>query len=127
VEEPALGRVMTQLHSTPGVVKVDFDLPDTSKKSRSNGAAEPHEKKARKTRFVDPTGATGTDIVMKVLSKAKKPVRQHEMGRAFEATGRSPTSYVSVVHTLQKEGVVVNKGDGYVLTKKGRDRARYVK
>jgi Mn-dependent DtxR family transcriptional regulator len=46
---------------------------------------------------------------------------------AFAATGRAPSSYGSVVHGLQKEGIVQNKGDGYTLTKKGRDRARYVK
>jgi hypothetical protein len=128
VEEHALGRVMAVLHKTPGVVRVDLELGDapSAKSAKSNGA-EPHEKKARKTRFVDPTGATGRDIVMKVLAKAKAPVTKGGFEQAFVESGRAGSSYGSVVYGLQNEGVVQNKGDGYSLTKKGRDRARYVK
>jgi hypothetical protein len=125
VEEAALGRVMRLLHQTPGVARVDFDLGDAPT-AKSNGAA-PHKEKTRKRRFVDPTGATGADIAMKALAKAKEPLRQKELGAIFVASGRSAASYGSVLHALAKEGVATNKGDGYVLTKKGRDRARYVK
>jgi hypothetical protein len=128
VEEHALGRVMAVLHRTPGVVRVDLELGDapSAKSAKSNGA-EPHEKKARKTRFVDPTGATGTDIAIRTLAKAKGPLRASALRSAFEASGRAGVSCNSILHTLKKDGVVQNKGDGFLLTKKGRDRARYVK
>jgi hypothetical protein len=124
IEEVALGRVMRLLHSTPGVAKVDFDLGDAP--AVKNGEAH-GEKKVRKTRFVDPTGATGTDLIMKTLMKAKEPLRQGDFNNAFIAVGRKPASSASILFLLKKEGVVQNKGDGYTLTKKGRDRARYVK
>jgi hypothetical protein len=123
IEEVALGRVMRLLHSTPGVAKVDFDLGDAPT-AKVNGEAR-DEKKVRKTRFVDPTGATGTDLIMKTLMKAKEPLRQADFNNAFAAAGRKPSSSASILFLLKKEGVVQNKG--YTLTKKGRDRARYVK
>lgn len=126
VEEVAVGHVLSTLKRTEGVVQFDL-IMDTKRPEKTNGHAKDAKKDGRKTRFVDPTGARGSDIVLRALVKSKTPLRQPDFTKAFEASGRKASSASSVLHVMSQEGLILNDGMGYRLTKKGRDKARYAK
>jgi len=115
VEEIALGRVMRLLHNTPGVAKLHFDLGDT-KQRKTNGHRKP------KGSFEE----SGADLLIRVLNKSG-PMSKGQMHEAFEKAGRSGKSADSVTHGLKSQGLIQNTGNGYVLTKKMRDRLRHRK
>lgn len=118
VEEVALGRIMRLLNQTPGVAKFDLELAH-----KANGHAKPaHASKGvpRKTYEV-----TGRDFMAKIFAKTKRPLKLADLRNAFDKDGRSPKSIASVVHRLKNEGLVeARNGEGYMATKKLRDRAR---
>ena len=116
VEEVALGRVMRLLHNTPGVAKFDLDLG----KSKANGA-DPSKGEPRNR-------MTGREFMIKLFSKAKRPLRSNDLKSAFGKSGRSPRSISSVIHYLKNERMVETKnGEGYVATQLLKQRARKAK
>lgn len=138
VEEVALGHVMRVLHNTPGVARCNLMLGDTAyakKAGLTNGHANGHgsnslnggkpHKNAGKPRKV--FEVPGRDFLIKALAKSKGPVPQSKIKTVFEKDGRSPDSASSLLHLAKQAGTIENvAGEGYRLTKKGRDRARYV-
>lgn len=122
-EEVALGHVMNTLHRTPGVVKVDLLLGDTPTAKRAAGSMNGHElKKPRKPRYEGET--SGADRLIQLLKKG--PSNTTALKKAFEKDGRSPDSVSSLIYAAKNDGILQTGEDGYTLTKKGRDRARYV-
>lgn len=127
VEEVALGKVMRTLHNTPGVAKVDLLLGDTKSAANGNGHLNGHangEDKPKKKRFVAEDGTTGADRLIQLLKK--KPHKVTGIKAAFEKEGRAPDSASSLIHLAKQNGLIESKPDGYHLTKRGRDKARYV-
>jgi hypothetical protein len=122
VEELAVGRVMRVLNSLDGVAKLHLDL-DRDKAVKPNGAGEPRG--PYKTRKQPVTLAeTGDETVIKALF-AKSPLTVPQLRDLFVAQGRSPKSISSVLHKLKQDGEVLISDDGYMLTKKARDRMRH--
>jgi transposase len=121
VEEVAVGHVMRQLHNMKGVAKLNLEMGGA--KSKPNGSGKPHAAGGKPRKLF---GEPGKDLVLKLLQKGK-PLRTSEISKIFEAEGRSPHSANSLMHVLKNEGMVENKGDGFVLTKKMKDRLRHRK
>lgn len=129
VEEIALGPVMARLQGIPGILSVDM-VPRTSK-SAANGHAnghdngedkKPHANAGKKRPVFEITGA---DFLIKTLMKG--PINGPKLKDVFKKAGRSPDSASSLVYNATQNGLVNNPGGtGYRLTKKGRDKARYV-
>jgi hypothetical protein len=119
VEEVAVGRVMRLLHNLEGVAKLDLDMGDT--KPKPNGSGKPHAGVGVPKKVF---GITGRDFLIKLLAKGK-PQQASALRQAFEDDGRSPNSVHSIIFTYKGEGLVENTGDGYVLTKKMKDRLRH--
>lgn len=133
VEEIALGPVMARLQGIPGILSVDM-VPRASKgatNGHANGHAnghdngedkKPHANSGKKRPVFEITGA---DFLIKTLMKG--PINGPKLKAAFEKAGRSPDSASSLVYNATQNGLVNNPGGtGYRLTKKGRDKARYV-
>jgi uncharacterized protein YpbB len=57
----------------------------------------------------------------------KPPMSVPQLRDLFVAQGRSGKSISSVLHKLKKQGDVQIGDDGYMLTKKARDRMRHRK
>jgi hypothetical protein len=121
VEEIAVGRVMRQLHHMEGVAKLNLDMGDT--KPKPNGSKKPHTNLGRTKKVFE---ITGRDFFLKVLQKGK-PLTTAAMRQAFADDGRSPQSANSITHTLKQEGLIQATEDGYILTKKMKDRLRHRK
>jgi len=122
VEEVALGHVMNMLHRTPGVARCDLLLGDASKSAPAKSAPNGAHKPGRKPPFVGEEVAA--DLLLRLLKK--KPMRSTDIAKAFENAGRSGKSISYVLHMVRKDGLIQGGENGYSLTKKGRDRARYV-
>lgn len=119
VEELAVGRVMRQLHNMPGVAKVSLDMGAPKKPNGdARGLRGPY--KPRKT-----FETSGTDEVAKLLYK--KQMSTPQLSEAFAAMGRSPASTSSILHELKNDQLIKRSedGEGWVLTKKMRDRMRH--
>jgi hypothetical protein len=132
IEEIALGSVVRILHNTPGIAKVDLLLGDTKQaadhaknEKKANGHANGEDKPRRKRVVKD---ISGIDFIVKTLAKHKGAMKQPAIKDAFDKDGRAPGSAPAVIHNAKKEGLVQNvaRGEGYQLTKRGRDKARYV-
>lgn len=133
VEEVALGPVIRLLGRTPGVAKFDV-LPEETSYAKhakhangaatghANGAANGEAEKPRKPRYQGDT--SGADRIIQLLRK--KPMKSSALSDAFEKEGRSGGSAASLLFHAKKEGLIESKEDGYHLTKRGRDKARYV-
>lgn len=92
VEELAVGKVMRQLHNTPGVAKINLDMGAP----KLNGAGAPRG--PYKTRKQSVTSdETGQDLVGKTLL-GKPPMRRKQLMDAFAAQGRSRSSINSVLY-----------------------------
>jgi len=134
IEEVALGHVMNLLHRTPGVARVDLlmgDTPHAKAHAKANGHAngelngedkKPHANTGKKRPHFDVTGA---DFLIGMLAK-KHPLDTPAIKKAFEKAGRQPGSTASLLYTGKKDGILQVGEGGYSLTKKGRDKARYV-
>jgi hypothetical protein len=118
VEEIAVGRVMSLLHHTAGVAKLDLDMGD-AKPKKPNGA-HPATRKPKKSYEIP-----NKDFLIGVLAKAKGPISAGQLKEAFTEDGRGAASINSLVWQFKKDGLVDNKGDGYFLTKKMKDRLRH--
>ena len=134
VEESQLGPVMNLLHRTPGVAKLDLVLGDTPHaKAQANGHANGHshteKEKPKLKRFR--SEVSGQDAVIKLLKGG--PRSSMQLKKAFVKEGRKEASVQNVVFLLKQDGVIENanaegaRGAGFRLTKKGRDKLRYVK
>jgi 4-hydroxyphenylpyruvate dioxygenase-like putative hemolysin len=125
VEQVRVGYVLNWLHHAPGVVKVDIDLGDTKTAkahAKANGQANTKEDR-RKTPFR--SEVTGADFLIGILKKGK--MQRAKISEHFEKTGRSGNSANSLLHDAKTNGLLELHEDGfYSLTKKGRDRARYI-
>jgi len=127
IEEVALGHVINTLDRTPGVAKFDllFDQkPVTNGHDKFANAPNGGEKKPRKLPVRKEI--TGEKFIIKSLAKQKGPVKTSFVRDAFQKDGRQPDSSASALHLCKKAGFVQHNENGYVLTKKGRDRARYI-
>lgn len=135
IEEIALGRVMRILNNTPGVAKVDLLMDSKSGSPNGDKSASAHtnsanganghangEEKPRKPRFQGEV--SGADRLIQLLKR--KPMKNSILAKEFEKEGRAPGSVASLLHLAKKGGLVESKEDGYHLTKRGRDKARYV-
>jgi hypothetical protein len=118
VEEIAVGRVMSLLHHTAGVAKLDLDMGDA--KPKPNGKAPTYTGKPKKTYEIQ-----NKDFLIGVLAKAKGPISAKQLKEAFTEDGRGPASVNSLVWLLKNEGLLGNTGDGWFLTKKMKDRLRH--
>jgi len=117
VEEVALGRVMRILHHTEGVAKIDLQMEEPAprpKLKKPNGHA-PHAVR-------DKFEIKGTDFVIEMLDKANGPIRHNAIRQAFVNKGRAPGSANYCLYGLAQEGLVQSTKEGYVLTKKMKDR-----
>jgi hypothetical protein len=122
VEEIAVGRVMSLLHHTAGVAKLDLDMGDA--KPKLNGSGKPHPATGRPKKVFE---IPNRDFLIERLSKAKGSVSASQLKEAFTEDGRGPASVNSLVWMLKNEGLLENKGDGWSLTKKMKDRLRHRK
>ena len=118
VEAHALGPVMNILQRTDGVLRFDPLLdrkppPVTKKNGAANG-------KARYT-----GDDTAEQLIIKSLAK-KSPIKSTAFPDIFVKAGRAPTSPTYALHAAKKAGLIQIGPDGYTLTKRGRDKARYV-
>lgn len=129
VEEIYVGPVMRAIKKLDGVVGV-LDM-DTQKKSgeeaapRTNGAGQPRGPYNTRKQPVT-LEETGDEAVIKALF-GKPPMSVPQLRDLFVAQGRSGKSISSVLHKLKKQGDVQIGDDGYMLTKKARDRMRHRK
>ncbi|HEX8836759.1 MAG TPA: hypothetical protein VF748_07475 [Candidatus Acidoferrum sp.] len=122
VEEVAVGHLMRVLHHTPGVAKVHYDLEHSGgTSSKQNGVAHPNKGRPRKE-----FGVTGHEFVLAVLMKAGKPLHIAELAKAFEDSGRAPTSANSAIHITNMKKLTKSTPAGYMLTKTGRQHMRRV-
>jgi hypothetical protein len=119
VEEIAVGRVMSLLHHTAGVAKLDLDMGDA--KPKPNGSHKPTGKPKKAYEIPN------KDFLFEVLGKAKSPISAGQLKKAFTEDGRGPASVNSLVWLLKNEGLLGNTGDGWFLTKKMKDRLRHRK
>jgi|SRR5215467_15109720 len=119
IEEIAFGRVMRLLHHTEGVAKIDWDMGDAFP-AKANGAERaPHKRGAY--------GMTGKDFIVQALVRANKPVRGTDFKRLFEKDGRPGSSIASPINELRERGLISSTPEGYVLTRKMKDRLRHRK
>jgi hypothetical protein len=119
VEDIAVGRVMRLLHKTPGVVKFHLDMDRAGGKVASNGDARAHSPNRKPySRFAIP----GDQAILDLLYR--RPMLSTELAAAFGEQGRSPKSISSCLHKLKTDGLIISNDDGYVLSKKARDRLR---
>lgn len=132
IEEVALGKVLRTLNGMPGVVALHMDFTGKTKPNGGAAAANGHD--GDRPRRGRPPGQprkvfpiTGIDEMLGLFKKKKKLSAQG-MRDAFAAAGRSPGSTASILHGLLTTGVLARSGIGeYALTKKGRDKVRYLK
>jgi hypothetical protein len=119
VEEVAVGRVMRLLHNTEGVAKIDMSMGDA--KPKTNGSGKPHGSAGKtQNRYEMPN----KDFLIKLLEKGT-PLSMGHLQKAFKENGRSEKSVNSLAHLIKHEGLIENKGEGYVLSKKMKDRLRH--
>lgn len=122
VEEVAVGRVMRLLNKTPGVAKFHLDL-DREQKQFTNGEARAHSPDRKPyARFDVP----GEDVVLEALQK-KSPLIGRELGEIFANQGRSSKSISSCLYKLRTSDMIKSTPEGFILTKKARDRMRHRK
>src|SRR3954468_10732130 len=131
IEEVALGNVLRKLNGMPGVVNIHMDF----KGVKPNGHAKTNGAGLHGTRRGRPPGTgrvfttTGREDILEMLASA--PGKQMELGAMkdrFAQKGRSPGSINSLMHVLQKDGMITRKGDGiWSLSKKGVDQAKRAK
>ena len=121
VEEAALGHVMNLLHRTPGVLRFDPLLDPSKTAKAANG--EDKKKKSDKPRYTGDD--TAEQLILKHLAK-RGATKSTAFPDVFEKAGRARSSPTFALHKAKKDGLIQIGQDGYTLTKKGRDRARYV-
>lgn len=115
VEEIAVGRVMRVLNKMPGVSKLHLDLQE-KKQAKANGASRPATGRVN-------LAHSGNDTALAALYR-KSPQTTGDLRAFFVAEGRSPHSINSVMHNLKRAGDVKSTTDGWILSKKARDRLR---
>jgi len=122
IEEAAVGHVLSTLKRTSGVVEftllMDTKKPDKATNGHANGDA-----KEKRSRYAGDD--TAEQLILKSLAK-KAPIKSTAFPDIFVKAGRAPTSPTYALHAAKKAGLVQIGKDGYTLTKKGRDKARYV-
>jgi len=122
VEEVAVGIVMRVLHTTPGVARVHYDMDEIGykqTKAQRNGSTHGLTGRPRKRYEMK-----GHDLLMQILGKAGRPMVTGALAKAFEAAGRGK-SIASAVHRLRQEGLIETTVEGYVLSRKAKDRLRH--
>jgi hypothetical protein len=131
VEEIAFGKIFRTLDGAPGVISLTFHQAESPKhKSLTNGADQedeprpPKQKKSSKVGKPRPIFAiTGRDFLMNNLRKS--PMTRAALGAAFVKAGRSAASVSSLTHTAINQGDIEKTADGYMLTRKAKDRLRH--
>ena len=116
VEEIAFGKVYRMLDTHPGVISMTYHAEG----SKPNG----HDKKenGNKGKPKNTFEMRGSEYLLGAMYKHKGPVRTIALRKLFEQAKRSPASVSSLLHAAKQEGLIESREDGYVLTKKGRDR-----
>lgn len=122
VEESIVGKVYRLLDEMPGVAKIKIGDKAVAG-GKPNGAHEPHERGARGP--YKKYDAHGDEVVTKIMSAAKMPMTSTQLKDHFVALGRAPTSINSLIHIMLKRGDLERRPDGYVLSKKVKDRLRH--
>jgi hypothetical protein len=122
VEESVVGKVYRMLDEMPGVAKIKIGDKAVAG-GKPNGAHEPQERGVRGP--YKKYDAHGDDVVMKILLASKMPLTSTHLKDHFVALGRAPTSINSLIHIMKKRGDIEVRDDGYVLSKKVKDRLRH--
>ena len=118
IEEVAFGAVMRKIDALPGVVKIHLNL----NKDKNGPAAKPNGTGNTRGSF----DTTGKEALGALLFKTS-PLTASQLKQAFVAEGRSPASISSVLHSMKTDGDIKLTDQGYVLSKKMRDRLRHRK
>ena len=119
VEESVVGKVYRMLDEMPGVAKIKIGDKAVAG-GKPNGA---HEREPRGP--YKKYEAHGDDVVIKNLFASKVPLTSTHLKDHFVALGRAPTSVNSLIHIMKKRGDIELREDGYVLSKKLKDRLRH--
>jgi hypothetical protein len=122
VEELAVGKVMRQLHNTPGVAKVNLDLGTPKLNGAERGPRGPYAPRKQSVQLDE----TGDQAVAKSLF-GKPPMTTSQLRDVFLAQGRSAKSINSVLHKMKHDGEVQSSDGHWSLTKLMRDRMRHRK
>ena len=120
LEESAVGRIYNWLDAQPGVAKIRIGDKAVAG-GKPNGTHEPREPRGPYKKYE----AHGDDVVIKILFASKVPLTSTHLKDHFGALGRSPSSVNSLIHIMQKRGDLERRPDGYVLSKKLKDRLRH--
>jgi len=120
VEESVVGKVYRLLDEMPGVAKIKIGDKAVAG-GKPNGAHEPREPRGPYKKYDTP----GDEVVMKFMSASKVPLTSTHLKDHFVALGRAPTSINSLIHIMLKRGDLERRPDGYVLSKKVKDRLRH--
>lgn len=117
VEEIAVGRVMRILNKLPGVAKLHLDMGGGKPKANGPVANRPPYRKFSSKAEEDILAALYTG----------KQLTSAQLRDVFVAKGRAPGSVASSLTQAQRDGDIARAkiGDGWVLTKKARDRLRW--
>jgi len=118
VEEIAFGKIYRLLDTQSGVIEISYHAEGPSK-LKPNG----HASGTRKSRA--DFKITGKDFLLQSLYKNSQPLSNSGVKALFIADGRSGSSPNSILDELKKEGLLLRKPEGYVLSKKARDRLRH--
>lgn len=121
VEEAAVGKVFRILNDMPGVAKIKLGAVEKSR-GKLNGGGEPHEPRTRKAYRKFET--TGEELITSVLFKQGAKTTQ-QLRDLFVAEERSPASVSSQLHEMKNSDEIKSTPDGWVLSKKARDRLRH--
>lgn len=122
VEEVAVGYVMRLLHNTPGVAKVHYNLDEAGTNKTNGKALYPNAGRLRRN-----YGITGHDLIVQLLVKENRPMRTGELQDLFERAGRSRGAVNSSTHMARQQEMIESTPEGYVLTRKMKDRLRHRK
>jgi hypothetical protein len=118
VEEIAFGKIYRLLDTMPGVVSISYHAEGPKDKA----ASKPNGKIGKPRNSYE---VTGNDFMLGFMYKNDGPYPTARLREAFSKAGRSPASVASLLHKAKANGSVENRDDGYVLTKKVRDRLRH--
>lgn len=116
VEPEAVGTTLAALKKMRGILDIDLNL-DKKKSGHLNGA----EPSRQPNRF----STTAEEDLLDMLYDGQMTTAQ--LKSAFAERGRAPGSVSSTLTNVKKEGDIkeADVGEGWVLTKRTRDRIRH--